>query len=250
MFGISLGIPYIHSRGTGAAAFTPASLFASSEDGGWWDPSDLTSVFQERTGASATTAASVGDPVGTILDLSGNANHMTAAADAERPILRQDGSNNYYLEFDGTDDALSTSMTGLSSSSMVMTGIYIDTSKSQHVLHRGQSSGFYFPNIQNNTVTSGLNNGIGSSYTLRDDGAEIVWVERRDTWEQAADEITLWTFETMDMSSWTAFGTSNYTAIEMQGRWYGTILLDRALTTQERSDSESFMAGKTGVTLN
>lgn len=68
----------------------------------FFDVSDLTSLFVERVGP--TTQPAVGDPVGTMLDLSGNARHAVAGSDAARPILRQDGGGRYYLEFDGTDD--------------------------------------------------------------------------------------------------------------------------------------------------
>jgi hypothetical protein len=84
--------------------FSPSQLFSNGEAGAWFDPSDLTSMYQGRTG---TTAAAVGSPVGQLLDKSGNSNHAVAPSDAARPILRQSGSL-YYLEFDGVDDFLLT----------------------------------------------------------------------------------------------------------------------------------------------
>lgn len=99
------------AAGTGAAAgelaWTPQKLFLAGEVGFWFDPSDLSTLFVERTGAAATTPSGVGTVVGTILDKSGNGNHAVAALDAARPILRQDGAGRYYLEFDGVDDQLS-----------------------------------------------------------------------------------------------------------------------------------------------
>ena len=44
-----------------------AALFSSGEVGAWYDPSDSTTVFQDAAG---TTPATVGDPVGLILDKS------------------------------------------------------------------------------------------------------------------------------------------------------------------------------------
>jgi hypothetical protein len=63
MLGLGLSIPAVAARGRGggAPAFTPASLFASGEQGAFFDASDLTSMRQGRTGA---TAAAVGSPVG------------------------------------------------------------------------------------------------------------------------------------------------------------------------------------------
>jgi hypothetical protein len=40
--------------------FSPASLFSNGEEGGWYDPSDLSTLFEE----DGTTPASVDGPVG------------------------------------------------------------------------------------------------------------------------------------------------------------------------------------------
>lgn len=71
----------------------------------WLDPSDLSSMWKERSGASATTPAAVDDVVGTTLNKGSAGGYAVAATDAARPILRQSGAL-YYLEFDGTDDLL------------------------------------------------------------------------------------------------------------------------------------------------
>ena len=52
-----------------AATFSPADLFASGEQGAWYDPSDLTTMFQDRAGTTPVTAD--GQTVGKILDKSG-----------------------------------------------------------------------------------------------------------------------------------------------------------------------------------
>ncbi len=49
-------------------AFSPASLFASSEPGAWYDPSDLTTMFQDTAGTTPVTAT--GQTVGLLLDKS------------------------------------------------------------------------------------------------------------------------------------------------------------------------------------
>lgn len=50
------------------APFSPLSLFASGEQGAWYDPSDLSTMFQDSAGTTPVTA--VGQPVGLILDKS------------------------------------------------------------------------------------------------------------------------------------------------------------------------------------
>jgi len=52
----------------GSYAFTPLSLFAASEQGVWYDPSDFSTMFQGSTGTTPVTA--VEQPVGLILDKS------------------------------------------------------------------------------------------------------------------------------------------------------------------------------------
>nr|DAL11090.1 MAG TPA_asm: hypothetical protein [Bacteriophage sp.] len=51
-----------------AAAYSPASLFAASEPGVWYDPSDLTTLFQDTAGTTPVTAA--GQSVALVLDKS------------------------------------------------------------------------------------------------------------------------------------------------------------------------------------
>jgi hypothetical protein len=48
--------------------FSPASLFAAGEQGAWYDPADLTTLFQDSAGTTPVTA--VEQPVGLMLDKS------------------------------------------------------------------------------------------------------------------------------------------------------------------------------------
>lgn len=90
-----------------SGSFSPATLFASGEQGVWYDPSDFSTMFQDSAGTTPVTA--VGDPVGKILDKSGRGNHASQSTSASRPVLQQDSGGRYYLSFDGTDDSLATS---------------------------------------------------------------------------------------------------------------------------------------------
>jgi hypothetical protein len=67
----------------GSVAFSPSSLFAASEQGVWYDPSDLTTLFQDTAGTTPVTAT--GQTVGRMLDKSGRGNHATQATTASRP---------------------------------------------------------------------------------------------------------------------------------------------------------------------
>jgi hypothetical protein len=81
----------------------PQSLFSTGLAGAWYDPSDLSTLFQDSAGTTPVTAS--GQPVGKMLDKSGNGNHVIQATAAARPLLVV-ASSLYYLQFDGVDDDL------------------------------------------------------------------------------------------------------------------------------------------------
>ena len=98
--GIGLGITRFPGWGV------IGQLFASGEQGAWYDPSDMSTLFQDSAGTVPVTA--VEHPVGRILDKSGRGNHATQATTTKRPVLKIDAGGCYYLSFDGVDDALQT----------------------------------------------------------------------------------------------------------------------------------------------
>ena len=59
-------------------------LFSASEPGAWYDPSDMSTLFQDSAGTVPVTA--VEQLVGRILDKSGRGNHATQATTPKRPI--------------------------------------------------------------------------------------------------------------------------------------------------------------------
>lgn len=83
-----------------------SSLFSNGEQGAWYDPSDLSTMYQDAAGTIPVTA--VGQPVGKILDKSGRGNHATQTTTTSRPTLQIDTAGNYFLSFDGVDDFLVT----------------------------------------------------------------------------------------------------------------------------------------------
>lgn len=103
MIGMGIAIPLAQPQ------FSVAALFAAGEQGGWWDPSDFSTMFQDSAGTTPVTA--VGQPVGLIRDKSGRGNHASQATAASRPTLQQDASGFFHLLFDGVDDSLATTAT-------------------------------------------------------------------------------------------------------------------------------------------
>jgi len=86
--------------------FSPRRLFRSGEAGVWFDPSDLSTLFQDAAGTTPVTAA--GQPVGLILDKSGNASNASQGTAAARPTYQIDAGGRPYLAFDGVDDFMVT----------------------------------------------------------------------------------------------------------------------------------------------
>ena len=82
-----------------------STLFGSSEQGVWYDPSDLSTLFQDTAGTTPVTTA--GQTVGLMLDKSGNDLDATQATAAARPTYQTDGTY-HWLSFDGVDDFMVT----------------------------------------------------------------------------------------------------------------------------------------------
>lgn len=60
-------------------------LFGSSEQGAWYDPADLSTLFQDTAGTTPVTA--VEQAVALMLDKSGRGNHAIQATSTKRPVL-------------------------------------------------------------------------------------------------------------------------------------------------------------------
>lgn len=104
------------------SAFDPISLFAAGEQGVWYDPSDMSTLFQDAAGTIPVTAA--GQPVGMMRDKSGRGNHATQATATSRPILQTENGK-WYLAFDGGDDGMVTAAVNFTATNKVtvFTGI-------------------------------------------------------------------------------------------------------------------------------
>ena len=97
--------------------FNPLTYFLySGIDGAWFDPEDMSTMFQDAAGTTPVTALE--QPVGRWLDKSGNGNHATQSITASRPKL----SARYNLltkTEDFTDGAWSKQVAGTASAPVV-----------------------------------------------------------------------------------------------------------------------------------
>lgn len=249
-------------------AFSLESLFSSGEQGGCYDPSDLSTLFQDSAGATPVTAT--GQSVRLMRDKSGNSNHLTAPSDAARPVLRQDGNGKYYLDFDGVDDGmLSANLFKLNAEWFCAVAAVIGDLTGTAALNQyfGQDSGddtnrsgIYMRasgaggasqigiKFRINTGTN-FSTYVSSAFTV---GVPFVALARHES-------TTLYINVGASSNSTAAdYGITESTgniAIMLTGSdarfyFYGGVFVDQASTSSLRSQTEIYLAAKSGVTLS
>jgi hypothetical protein len=251
-----------------APVWTPANLFASGEQGAWYDPSDFSTMFQDSAGTTPVTA--VGQPVGKILDKSGRNNHATQATAASRPVLRQDANSKYYLEFDGVDDSLATAAIDFTSvnKTSIFAGTYtLDNTTWRCLAMHAVGTAFVNPSfgiqvpagsgaIQTvsfpssaaafspaNSGTTGMNTPYVFSSLADRSVATRSCVQRRNASEIGAVN---WAIEAGFYGN-NPLRISGIGGERYYGRLYSLIVRGAASTTQEITDTETWVNSKTGA---
>ena len=240
------------------------ALFANSEQGAWYDPSDLTTMFQDRAGTTPVTAD--GQTVGKILDKSGRGNHATAPNDAARPLYKTSGGL-HWLQFDGVDDSLSTENVNFTATDemSVFAGHMLNSDSVQVIYELSEdasgnagsfnlypASGGTFNCISGGTtrvttqtpsgisigthVSSSIQNISGPSVDLRVDGVS------RSTSSSSQGTGSYGNYKLF-------IGARANNSLYLVGNIYSLIVLGRLATPQEITDTETWVADKTGVTL-
>lgn len=260
MLGVGLSLTELAARSTGVGAWSPARLFAAGETGGWWDVNPAY-MYQGRTG---TTAAAVGQPVGQLLDRSGNGNHAVAPTDAARPVLRQSGGL-YYLEADSVDDCLVTPSIATATAETYAAAFTRTTgTTTQHLFGPGPvpgapgtspfrlSSNAFQPTY--NGVAGPLVPAVGYTLTVPVVGVIDVDVSRADNqqvelranggtpgYRGSVGDASTASFE-RTMMGYTTGATGPFNL-------YGFLYVKRLLTNDERTELTAWLAAKAGVTL-
>lgn len=256
---------FLRNRVTGGAAFSPASLFSSGEEGAWYEPS-TTTCFTDTAG---TTAAGVGDAVARINDLSGNGNHATQTNPDARPLLQQTAGGLYYLAFDGADDFFALPDIPYNSDTGVNAFMGADTTNLQSDYRAA------FGRISDNVVNSfgPYFGGIGSN-TYRPFAFDQSF-ERAANVATQTNAVFSWQVSLTSGSTRTTITRVNQNEVSQaysrtstanevfnalcginsgiqlsRVKMFATVLRCAApLTAQEISDTESYLAAKSGVTL-
>lgn len=248
------------------APFAPGFLFSSTSKGVWYDPSDLSTLWQDTAGTVPVTAA--GQSVARMDDKSGLGNHALQAVTSARPTLQTDGSL-YWLEFDGVDDFLEvplaatqglqkfTALIGLSfgnpSAIEIAFGAYQSSSRFAYGAFSG--SGLAKAQVTSQSAASTalgvaatsdvplvMNvryDGSTGSLDLRSDGSDVA--ENANSGGGGTPDTTQFHIG--------ARNTAGVASAFSESRFYGVVTVDRPLSASEVSDSEQYLADKTGVTL-
>ena len=245
----------------------PELLFAGGTEGAWFDPSDLSTLFQDSGGTTPVTTS--GQPVGKMLDKSGNGNHAVQATSAKRPTYTA-GGGLHWLAFDGTDDAMATAAIDFTdtdkgsvfagvrrldetvrmifefssdandhagSSYLVSGKNSIFTGYSAYVsLNSRQLTGFNDATNPITNVVSATHDISGGLSTIRVDG--VAGINGTTNGEAG------------NFGNYPLFiGTRAASSLFFNGNLYGLIIPGKMASADEIASTEAYMAEKSGVTL-
>lgn len=231
--------------GAVSAAWTPAELFTASQDGFWYDPSDLSTVWQDAAG---TVAGAVDSPVGRIDDKSGNGNYGFQNTASARPVLRQSGAL-YYLEFDNTDDFLQINSYRPTPSGVLCFSMGLTCTDTLGMFFSEEAIGgdfFYiFNSGSSNTATAeaATINGV-----WKDGSAATPITTRGNLYTHVIGANSLSAKVTLASDYETsAFRFSGYGGILAAGNYYGWVVSTDDWTADERTEVDAYMRAKKGV---
>ena len=235
-------------------AFDPIILFDDGEQGAWFDPSDLSTLFQDNAGTTPVTEP--GQTVGFVWDKSGNGNHATQPAEESRPVY-QAGNGLHWLEFDGVDDFLAVDITARYENTTIVAGanpVFTTTDTNYIIGQRPTDNGRLYFNtaIISKGSINGFYDGITDRavYFARYDDPEFSM--RRDGVIVAseADSITGDIDVKLIGGGRTEIGAQNTPTRFFDGKLYGLLLrVGPNLSAEDRGKVESFFAQRSGVTI-
>lgn len=235
-----------------AISFTVSGLFAGTA-GGWYDPSDLSSMFQDTAGT--VPVAADGDPVGRINDKSGNGKHLLQATAGARPLYKTLGGLSW-LFFDGIDDRLVVTMGAMPQPSTMFAAYRINTTGTGGDIMDAADA---VPTASHRNML-GIRSGqvVGYAGTVVNIGAEntsdhVARVQFGATDALQLDNGAVVTTDTgvgaplaTDLF---VVGSSTVTTEFAPVRVYGAVYINRALTAGETNSLRTYLGAKAGLVL-
>lgn len=237
--------------------WSPRSLFAAGEQGAWYDPSDLSTLYQDAAGTTPVTA--VGQPVGLLKDKSGRGNHASQSTTTARPTLQQDSGGRYYLSFDGVDDSLVAANVALGSSdflacmaakttggsfpSLLSEG---STAAGEWMLRLSSGSPSFYGNAGNPSfaLVGALGTTVPFVTSIRRVGTSF------DLHASGLVAANVPSSSALGSTKGLMLGGANGESTRYwQGPIYGCVIVVRTVSDASRLSAERYLASKSGVTL-
>ena len=255
--------------------WTPLQLFLAGVQGVWFDPSDVSTLFQDAAGTIPVTVD--GDPDGLIVDSSGNGNGASQSVSSARPTYKTDGTLRW-IQPEGVDDRLNLGR-ALDHEEFTLVTSYRAGADNQRLFDNrgtggpGNVKGWQFKsrNDTGDIVTfddgagnavqwSGGDPGIISPGLDEDVVITIAYqsgqaIYRINGVDQGAPSIITGGGLAAMGSIVTGIGGLLFTARNaiatqsFDGRFYGGVLVNKYLGTSEIEKTESYFASLAGITL-
>jgi hypothetical protein len=269
MIGLGIGPCFVMRSG---GVYSPAPLFAAGEQGAWYDPSDLSTLFKGDAGTDPVTAD--GDAVSRMLDKSGRGNHATQTTVAKRPLYRT-AAGLSWLEFDGTADSMITptitpgvdklqTFAGLLKSDglarmILETSFNAGSNNGTFYVLAGEDNAARYTALGGGTSAGPVGNRIAKILTASSYPETSVITSTADI---AGDSVHIRKNGVEGTAATGNMGTGNFLAFPinigarqqvslfLNGNIYQMIIrFGPNLSAGEIDDAETFVAGKAGVTL-
>lgn len=260
------------ARAKSSSVWTPASIGAEI----WFDPSDLSKLWQDRssTGAGVATPGALDSPLGTVFNKGSRGGVLYANADAARPILRQSGGI-YGFEYDGTDDNLISDVASLyalrgvagwtmcvaaskgasTNDRRYMSVAATSATTARAVLYKPPTGSTAALGRRGNADTA-ASQSFGADYvstshilTAVGDFTNRTLTVRRNGVQIGQNTSWLTTGVTPNDGGQFGLGSQPNGTATLDGTIFQAILLERAATSEEIAAMEAFVSAKSGIAI-